>query len=91
MSRCHHWHNTRRVVCSIGRTVHLNLASQIESHLSDLLYKAQKPSLHPSACLHFLVEWISAIGVQIDITLARNEALVFWDHQDYFYKFQIAK
>ena len=45
-----------------------------------LLYKAEKLSLRP----HFLVEWISAIGAQIDVKLARNEAPVFWADEVYF-------
>ena len=32
----------------------------------------------------FLVEWISAVGAQINVKLARNEAPVFWADEVYF-------
>ena len=32
----------------------------------------------------FLVEWISAVGAQIDVKLARNEVPVFWADEVYF-------
>ena len=53
--------------------------------LSSIYYIKLKSRL--SVCLSvrtFLVEWISAVGAQIDVKLARNEAPVFWADEVYF-------
>ena len=54
--------------------------------LASLLYKAEKPSVSLSVCLHFWHADNSAVSARIETGLARNESCVFEDHKVYFYK-----
>ena len=54
--------------------------------LGNLLYKAEKPSVCPSVCLHFWYADNSAVSARIETGLARNESCVFEDHKVYLYK-----
>ena len=54
--------------------------------LASLLYKAEKPSVCLSVCLHFWHADNSAVFASIETGLARNESCVFKQHKVYFYK-----
>ena len=54
--------------------------------LASLLYKAEKPSVCPSVCLHFWHADNSAVSARIETRLARSESCVFGDHKVCFYK-----
>ena len=51
--------------------------------LASLLYKAEKPSVRPSVCLHFWHAYSSVVSARIETGLARNESCVFEDHKVY--------
>ena len=61
-------------------------ASAREIVNANLLYKAEKPPVCPSVCLHFWHADNSAVSARIETGLARNESCVFEDHKVYFYK-----
>ena len=52
----------------------------------NLLYKAEKPSVHPSSAFFGQVD-ISVICAWIDVRLARNDSPVIWHDEFYFKSF----
>ena len=50
--------------------------------LASLLYKDEKPSV----CLSDRPADISAVSALIDVTLARHESCIFWNHVVHLYK-----
>ena len=55
-----------------------------------LLYKAEKPSVHPSVYPFDRHAGISAVSAYIETGLAQNESWDFWDLRVYFYKSKCA-
>ena len=54
--------------------------------LASLLYKAEKPSVRLSVCLHFWHAHNSAVFASIETGLARNESCVIEEDYVYFNK-----
>ena len=53
---------------------------------TNLLYKAEKPSVCLSVCLHCKLADDSAVSARIETGLAQNKSCVYEDHKLYFYK-----
>ena len=55
-------------------------------HATNLLYKAEKPSVCLSVHPHFWHADISVMSASIETRLARNQSCAFGHHRVYFYK-----